>query len=103
MIPRICVNCQKGDNVGDGQTVYGTVCGATPLRLWKRPDDTCWQFVMDENPSYSVSDAQEGAHAAQDGTVQGYADESPSEAARAFDDMMGNPMEAVDDLIEVEQ
>ena len=56
MIPSVCANCAKSDNVVGQGTVLGCVCKATPWTLWKDPGDTCGLYVMDANPVYVVPD-----------------------------------------------
>lgn len=51
MIPEICANCATATNIsGEGGVIAGTVCYATPLKLFMHPDDTCGTFKMSKNP-----------------------------------------------------
>lgn len=58
MIPKVCVNCGIGANVGNEQQVFGHVCNAMPFTLWvDNPlDHTCGGFKMSDVPIYVLPD-----------------------------------------------
>lgn len=84
MIPEICANCGKGVNVVGEDAIIGTVCLATPVKLWKEPGEYCGTFVTASNPPVVTPDGQpvSGPVFGADGETPAEVQDGPSDGER---------------------